>query len=596
MTTLQNSAQNIKAELSRHRFLLLGVTLLFLVMMGSWLAQRLWWSVPVFSDNGEQLARQVTEALKGASGVQVAAGAYVPGDSLWLYSRIEETDREKVRLWALQQLQAFHQLLTPIAANERLQWVIDFGPAAMDQEIIVVPLNQVTDTTSYRYISSTADLVTNDAAATTPQTTATVAAVRASPNTVPVTAPLLDASTVAGQPAVIDSAEHAPTQPTLNQFAFDEPNAEAQFWSSLSGDWVMANGLYSQQRTTGFDYISMLTLEAQRHYQFEAQLRMVEGEMGGGFIYNAPAPDERRGAQMVDFVEQGSILRWGRYDEQGNYVYEGAVQVAPAMNDGQWHTLQLLTHATTSTVTLDGRILGQIVNTSPQGYLGLTTSQAHVEFDNVIITTLAAGEPISTTTAWLPETPTGAPPATIMTDRATAGNVFQDDFANGNGKPWRVLNGAWQFIDQSYQQRSLVGLDLGSISTFQGETYTVTVRLQRLAGAMGGGLYFNMAQRDDQKRSQMISYTRDGKAIQWGSFDEGGNYVLEQVVDVPTGSDGGDGAWHTITVAVQQGKATFRLDGTILAQAVPLTYTSGYVGLFVSNSQVAFDDFMIVTR
>ena len=107
---------------------------------------------------------------------------------------------------------------------------------------------------------------------------------------------------------------------------------------------------------------------------------------------------------------------------------------------------------------------------------------------------------------------------------------------------------------------------------------------------MGGGLYFNMAQRNDKMRSQMISYTRNGAAIQWGHFDEGGNFVFEDTADVP---NGGDGAWHTLTVVVQQKQATFFLDQKLLARDVALTYTGGYVGLLVSNSKVAFDDFAI---
>lgn len=93
-------------------------------------------------------------------------------------------------------------------------------------------------------------------------------------------------------------------------------------------------------------------------------------------------------------------------------------------------------------------------------------------------------------------------------------------------------------------------------------------------------------------RSQLINYTRGGDAIQWGHFDEGGNFVFENFAPV---ANGGDGQWHTLRVAVQSGKANFSLDGASIAQAVPLTFPSGYVGLLVSNSKVAFDDFTIVT-
>jgi hypothetical protein len=580
MTTIPNSIQSVKAYFPRRRFaIFLGVTLLLILLVGGWLAQRLWWTpAPTTSSTGELIARQIAAALQSAPGTQIAAGAYVPGENLLLYSRLDEPARERVRLWALLQLAPFHKVLTPMAANEQLQWVIDFGPNAAEQEIILVPLQQVADTTQYRYISSTPGSVTAvaDTAAlpAAPVTAAQPPADTAAPPVAPVVVP-----------SVVEPATTAATSTQRNAFTFDDPTTSAQNWSALAGEWVIENGVYSQRRTTGYDYITMLNLAAQSHYQLEADLRFIDGAMGGGFIYNAPARDARRGAQVVDFVEQGTFLRWGRYDEQGNYTYEGGVSVDPPINDGQWHTLQLLTHATTSTVSLDGRVLGQITNSSAQGYLGLTTSQAHVEFSNVVVVGLAGegtSAPVDTTQS---ASAPSAPDAPI--------DGFADDFATGSGNRWRVLNGVWQFVDQSYQQMSTVGLDLGSISTFQGESYTATVRLQRLAGSMGGGLYFNMAQRDDKMRSQVINYTGDGKALQWGYFDEGGNFVLEKRVDVP---DGGDGEWHTLRVAVHQGKATFILDDNVIAEGVTLTYRSGYVGLFVSNSQVAFDDFTIVTQ
>ena len=575
MTTIPNSIQSVKAHFPRSRIaLFLSMILLVILLVGGWLAQRLWWTPATTATNtGALVARQIAAALQSTPGTQIAAGAYVPGESLLLYSRLDETDRTRVRLWALLQLEPFYKLLTPMPADEQLQWVIDFGSNAAEQEIILVPLAQVADTTQYRYISATPGLLLE--AAATP----------ALPVAVTAAALPTDMVTTAAAPAVVEPAVTVATGEQRNAFTFDDPATSAQNWSALAGEWVIENGVYSQRRTTGYDYITMLNLASQSHYQFEADLRFIDGAMGGGFIYNAPARDARRGAQVVDFVEQGTFLRWGRYDEQGNYTYEGGVPVDPPINDGQWHTLQLLTHATTSTVSIDGRLLGQITNSSAQGYLGLTTSQSHVEFSNVVVVGLdgegAAATVATTQSASVPS----APDAPI--------DGFADDFATGSGNRWRVLNGVWQFVDQSYQQMSNVGLDLGSISTFQGESYTATVRLQRLAGSMGGGLYFNMAQRDNKMRSQVINYTGDGKAIQWGYFDEGGNFVLEQRVDVP---DGSDGAWHQLSVAVHQGQATFILDDKVIAEGVALTYRSGYVGLFVSNSQVAFDDFTIVTQ
>lgn len=575
MTTLRTALRTFNWRTSKRQFqLFVGLLLLLLLAGGGGVAWRLLQTEkPPQVVAGQLLAWDIAETIKQSPGAEVASGAYLPGNTLLLYSRLTEPDRSRVRTWAAMQIEPFRARLATMANDETLTWVIDFGPAAAEQEVITAPLNRAADAALYRYVSAApgGGVV---AKASTPMTVTTPVGASVAPvaAAAPVT-PTLAATTVLTAPLL------------LNKLTFADA-ASASAWQPLSGDWAVNNGLYSQRQSKGYDFISMLNTAPQTHYQLEAQLRLNEGEMGGGFIYNAPNPDNRRGAQSVDMDRQGSFIRWGRYDESGNYVYEGGTKIDPPINDGQWHTLQVVTHGAKSTFALDGRALGQATNRSAKGYLGLTTSQAQVDFDNVTVTAL----PSTTSTAnALGATTTVSPTGRLLAPPPAA---FQDAFADGNVNRWRVLNGTWQFVDQSYQQLSTAGSDLGSISTFQGETYTVTVRLRRLDGNMGGGLYFNMAQRDDKMRSQMINYTRGGSAIQWGYFDDGGNFVFEDMVDVP---NGGDGEWHTLTVAVQDGQGSFFLDQKVLARNVALTYPSGYVGLLVSSSKVAFDDFRITT-
>ncbi|KPV50705.1 hypothetical protein SE17_25340, partial [Kouleothrix aurantiaca] len=367
------------------------------------------------------------------------------------------------------------------------------------------------------------------------------------------------------------------TEPLLAS-TFDETNPAKSPWLPLSGDWQAHDGIYSQRDNTGYDFISMMNLAPQSNYALESKLRLGEGDMGGGFIYNVPNPTTRAGAQIVDFDNKGGFLRWGRYDDKNAYIYEGGVKIDPPINDGQWHDLRLTTHAAASTIALDGRELGQIKNTSTSGSLGLVTSKTKVDFDNVNVTILPGDTAVPTAQAAAPTTQPTAGPAAAD---------FKDDFADGDTKGWQVLSGTWQNIDASYQQTSTSGSDLGSVSPFQSDSYTATARLKRLDGDMGGGMYFNMAQRDKKNVSQMINYTEGGKSLQWGHFDDGGNFVFEGSAPVP---DGSDGEWHTLGVAVKDGKATFTLDGTVIKKDAELAYTSGYVGLLASNSKIAFDN------
>ncbi len=628
MATLRTALHTAQWRQALQPVRIAGAGVALILLIGAFLAwHSLRPSAPAELLPGQTLAWEMAQAIGHAPGVQLASGAYLPGDTLLLYSRINDTDRTHVRDWAATQLEPFADRLGTMNKAETLKWVIDFGTKTVEQEVIIAPLNRAADATLHDYVSATLGVFTSTVASTVAPAPAAQNAAAVAPKAA-ATVAATGASTVTQQVATQVVANSAAALPAPQSLTFDNAANISKDWQALSGDWAANNGIYSQRNKAGYDYISMLNLAPQTHYQIEARLRLVDGDMGGGFVYNAPRNDSRVGAQSVDMDKQGTFLRWGRYDAKGNYIYGGGGKLNPPVNDGQWHSLQLLTHATTSTVSVDGRVIGQITNASPTGYLGLTTSQAHVDFDNVRVTILGPAEnvpaatlaalanvtpqanvtasvnntaPANNTPATNPSAANVAPsvvvttalPITVATAPLSHTVIFTDAFANGNMNRWRVLNGTWQFVDQTYQQLSTGGTDLGSISTFQGDTYTVTVRMRRLDGSMGAGLYYNMQQRDAKMHSQMINYTQGGKAVQWGHFDEGGNFVFEGIAAVP---DGNDGQWHVLSAGIAGGKATFTLDDKRIATNVALTYPNGYVGLLVSTSKVAFDDVKIVAQ
>ncbi|MEI7770211.1 MAG: hypothetical protein WCI67_09500 [Chloroflexales bacterium] len=525
---------------------------------------------------GQALAWDIARAAARSGDVQIASGAYLPGDRVLLYTRTSLTDQARIRSWALAQLGPFADRLAKLSARESLTWVIDYGADPGAQEAITVPVGRAADPAYYRYVSASPGLLAAGAAAPPAAAaptgaTAQPAAQPAQPAPAGATAAAAAATTA---PAAVDG------QPLLTT-SFDESAGAASIWLPLSGTWTIAGGIYSQSDNSGYDFISMMNLAPQAHYRLDAKLRLGDGQMGGGFIYNAPSTASRAGAQNVDFDQKGGFLRWGRYDDKGAYVYQGGVAIAKPISDGQWHNLSLVTHVGSSVISLDGQQIGTITNTSQAGHVGLITSVTKVDFDSVQLSVLpetaGAVAPVAT-----------ALPAATATITTSAG--FSDDFADGNTQGWQVLSGTWQNIAGVYQQTDLTGSDLGSVTPFQSGSYTATVRLQRLDGDIGAGFYFNMAQRDSKSRSQMINYTQGGKALQWGHFDEGGNFVFEGSAPV---ADGNDGQWHTIGMSVAGGKATFSMDGNEVATDVSLTYASGYVGLLASHSKVAFDDVQI---
>ena len=532
---------------------------------------------------GQTLAWDIARAAGRSADVQISSGAYLPSDRLVLYTRTSQADRARVRAWALTQIEPFADRLAKMSSKEQLTWIIDFGSTLTEQEVLIAPLSRAADASLYRYVGAAPGLIAPSGGVAAAQPTAVPAA--AQPTAVPAAAQPT-AVPAAAQPTAVAQLPAAPAQPAdqpLLATGFDDTSSKSA-WLPLAGDWLAHDGIYSQRDNTGYDYLSLLDLAPRAHYRIEAKLRLGDGDMGGGFIYNAPSKATRNGAQIVDFDKQGSFLRWGRYDDKGAYVYEGGAKVDPSIGDGQWHSLQLTTHANTSVVVLDGRKFGTITNSSTSGHVGLSASKAQVDFDNIAFTVLP-----DTGTGSVPQ-PTAAPQPTVTPDAIAR---FGDDFADGDTKGWQVLSGTWQNINGTYQQTSMSGSDLGSVSPFQSDHFSATVRLKRLDGDMGAGLYFDMAQRDKKSNSQMINYTQGGKAIQWGHFDEGGNFAFEGSAPVP---DGSDGEWHVLQLRVNAGKATITLDGKQIAKDVLLTYTSGYAGLLASNSKVAFDDVQFVAQ
>ncbi len=385
MATLRTTSRPLNRRPSMQwRWRLIALIFLVFLTIGGWLALRLLRpATPAQIVPGQTLAWDIARAAGRTAGVQLASGAYLPGDTLLLYSRLALPDRASVRAWAQTQLEPFADRLALLPENETLKWVIDFGPAPAEQEVITAPLNRAANPTLYRYISAVPALFTAlsvqptgapDVPVMAPTASGVVLPTPLSTVAPPVTTPVATngvTTTSAGPGAILRNAQ------------FENVATLDQEWQPLSGDWGASAGIYSQRNKQGYDFISMLTLEPQTDYSLEARLRLVKGEMGGGFIYNAPNQDTRAGAQVIDMDKQGGFLRWGHYDAKGEYIYEGGMPLTPSLNDGQWHTLHLITHASASIFSLDRQPLIKLTNTSPGGYLGLVTSNAAVDFDNV---------------------------------------------------------------------------------------------------------------------------------------------------------------------------------------------------------------------
>lgn len=557
------------------RPLLFVLALLALIMVSALLAWRAARSeTPTLLAPGQTIAQEIATAVSTSEMVTAASGGYVPEQGLFLYSRLTDSNSTMVRTWATNQLRLFIDELADLPADETLIWVIDYGQS---QEIIEAPLSRAAEPTTHSYLSWV-NLLTNEAAEPSEAAEPAAEVASAPPLTeVPTAEPVAEnqaevtveetAPEVAAPPVEVPAAVgNIVTQPTT---IFTGDFAEgAGGWLPLAGDWVAQDGVYIQNDNSGFDLITILDVTPVSHFTLEAQLQSLDGQLGGGFIYNAPTAESRAKAQIIDLTEQGSFLRWGHYNEQGDYVFDGGAAVEPAVADGNWHTLRIVSKGAETIAFLDDQEMGVIQNQSQSGYVGLVTSQAQVQFDDVSVIQLPADG-----LALLPAA------------------EFTANFDDGQALNWTPFTGVWEVVDGSYQQTEAEGFDFGTTADFQGSDYTMTANLLYLEGEMGGGFYYNMSQPNNKAGSQMVNFTQQGDVLQWGHFSDNGEFVFVDSAPIPNVADG---EWHTLELVVTGGRATVLLDGEIITADMALTYTSGYVGLLASQSKVAFDDVHVV--
>src|SRR5689334_13129243 len=156
MTTLLTTLRMFTMRrLIRPRWLLIAG-----VLVGLLLAMRILRpAAPAQILPGQTLAWDISRAASRSADTQITTGAYLPGNQLLLYTRTSQTDRARVRTWALLQLEPFADRLAKMPSGEQFTWMIDFGPSPAEQEVLIAPLSRAADASLYRYVGAAPGLV-----------------------------------------------------------------------------------------------------------------------------------------------------------------------------------------------------------------------------------------------------------------------------------------------------------------------------------------------------------------------------------------------------------------------------------------------------
>ncbi|MDP9317095.1 MAG: hypothetical protein M3R24_40620 [Chloroflexota bacterium] len=375
----------------RKRLVLIAVCMMPLVMLMWRFADA---QTPALGHPAQVQLRQMTLPLNDTEAEQVL-GSYIPGIGAIINMHLvrgPNTAPDKAsyigtRDWMIHLMQTFGPQLTAVPANETVTFSVDFfdyPDRVWHQLVIKSRPADVADATKYEiwlngipFAEAAAQLGFTPAQGTNsvvPQPSAAGGE------------PLAVSPAGVSQPSGQSAAQTAGAGPLNVTLDFADPQAATQRWTPLNGQWVFADGGYAQTELDKFDLVTIFQQPVSGDFQLQTDMRYIEGQMGGGVIFNAPTNNSKVGAHMVSYTAGGTYVQWGYFDDAGVFQAQGGATVSTGA-DGQPHALAVGVVGNTYNVTLDGTLVGENIPLAApaQGYVGLLASTSHVIFDNVRI-------------------------------------------------------------------------------------------------------------------------------------------------------------------------------------------------------------------
>jgi len=192
---------------------------------------------------------------------------------------------------------------------------------------------------------------------------------------------LADVSVADDAPSLADEALPVPADSGFS----DSFETVGPPWTALAGSWAGSGGRFVQQDTEGFDLIAQLEVDLPEEYKLSVVMAPMSGPLSAGVLVGQQTPGERAGAWLVDFSEDGTFVRVGRYGQQdGAYEYLEGQAVPDGFDPAGTHEISLIVEATDMTVFLDGQFF-TVFDPAPPGRIGLVTNRAATAFDDFVI-------------------------------------------------------------------------------------------------------------------------------------------------------------------------------------------------------------------
>ncbi len=333
---------------------------------------------------------------------------------------------------------------------------------------------------------------------------------------------------------------------------------EADFtgWLAQRGQWSFGNPGYVQTNLDSEDNYTVYDGRINGNFTLDVSLAWIEGQLGGGVIFNGQSNATLAGAMLVAFdpaaeVNGGAVI-WGYFDENETFQQRGREEVEPPVNATDPRTITVELADDEYTLAVDGVAVGDEL-TLPAGaervaspYFGLYATASQVRFTQVAVTVTESTVATPTFTP-IPDTPTATPTETA-TPTPPAGSllprsdpyVFRFGELNDEEKGKWVgpqPRGRWEFDNTGLIQRDLFQVDGMAFYQFRVygdyelEASLIYAGNEDISQDVGAGVVFN-APNSELEDAYIAAYRRDatqtsgtqadGKSnFTWGYFNSG---------------------------------------------------------------------------
>ena len=177
----------------------------------------------------------------------------------------------------------------------------------------------------------------------------------------------------------------------------EEGTAESTFFNAadllfIAGDWAVEGSTVVQSSPDMFDQVLGLN-QFGRQFELDVTLTMIDdpdiSNVGGGIIFNAPNPDSKNEGQIVRFLNGGSEIIWGYFDENGRFNGQGGGGVG--LLPGTKQTIGIRVNETTFDIVVNDTPVATDLElrSTEGGYLHLITFRGDVVFHEVEFTDTA---------------------------------------------------------------------------------------------------------------------------------------------------------------------------------------------------------------